>query len=216
MKKIIINIFCILLLIFSVLNIAIILGDSFCEEIIFMQDSISVYGADKLLIDEKYIYIGDSIKNSVQVFNHNGDFIYRVKIPTNGGDFWMGIKNNKIYIYAVRKNVQYEISGNNSYEATDNIYYGNPDIFYKQFDYNYGGNIRLTLSGKIEISQNKSDVKYIDLDVPFFGGSIALVVYFVLLIVSIISLIMINHIFIEALNDIKNSTERMLNLKNRL
>ncbi len=213
MKKTLVNIICIITIIFSLISIVTKFADSYCTKIEFSKKPTSICGASGVFMNSAKIYVEDDMKSSIQIFNSDGSFFQRIKIPTKGGDFWVSVKNDKMNIYIVRNNTLYEILSESNYNKTENVYFKNPQEFYQKFGYNEKAT--LTLGGKIKILNGDTE-EYLNLDAPIFPRTIAL--NLILIAVSTICLIATNNLFKKSLENIHSDTDTLFRCfkKNKL
>lgn len=156
--------------------------------------------------DSNDIFIGGKENSSIQVFNSNGNFLYGVSIPTNGGDYDFGFINNELHIITRRSNlhiimnetilINIEEINYDKYESLLSILAQNKE----SQKYKYNG------INKISILQSDGTYQEVKLNIPIFPLSIY--VYFIFLGISILGLIINNSLIEKLQNDYPEQSQR--------
>ena len=116
---------CILLIcsVFFLLKIFAFLGET---------DSQILYGNEKSFADEKNIYVINEQTGNIHIFDYNGTFLKRMRLPVKGGAIWVKM-SDCLKAYCVRSNMLISIADINSIEQQE-AYFSNPKEFYSSFE----------------------------------------------------------------------------------
>lgn len=95
-------------------------------------DSQILYGNEKSFADEKNIYVINEQTGNIHIFDYNGTFLKRLRLPVKGGIIWVTM-SDALKAYCVRSNMLISIADINSIEQQE-AYYSNPKEFYSSFD----------------------------------------------------------------------------------
>lgn len=139
----------------------------------------SISGVNTIQLDKMgNIYLCNTQNGTVQTFNSGGKFIYGMRYPTDGGDLWMAVSENNLYVYTVRPTVEYMIKDG---EVKDQsvVQYAQMSDFYKCHVINKSNKmVKLSAFSKTVTITNDRIMQNIVLDAPNwpfpFGSSIAI------------------------------------------
>ena len=142
------------------------------EHIEVLHKPVSISGSTKFIIADN-IYIGNIENSSIQVFDSNGKYIYGLRLPTSGGDFWMCRSEEYIYIYIIRNGLLFKLFNQECIEVKEH-HFNKKEDFYKESNFNPTNNqISLSIQNKLTIKDIDSDTKrIINIEAPIFPLSI--------------------------------------------
>ena len=98
------------------------------NQITILKKPIRFHGVENSYYLGKCIYVTDSARGLVQVFDTNGYFKAGYNLPTNGGKVWFGTKDDILYCYCVRTDSLFELLDAEiiNHQIVD---YSNPESF---------------------------------------------------------------------------------------
>lgn len=95
-------------------------------------DSQILYGNEKSFADEKNIYVINGQTGNIHIFDYNGTFLKRLRLPVKGGTIWVTMSDD-LKAYCVRSHMLISIADINSIDYRE-AYYSNPKEFYSSFE----------------------------------------------------------------------------------
>ncbi len=95
-------------------------------------DSQILYGNEKSFADEKNIYVINEQTGNIHIFDYNGTFLKRLRLPVKGGAIWVKM-SDCLKAYCVRSNMLISIADINSIEQQE-AYFCSPKEFYSSFE----------------------------------------------------------------------------------
>lgn len=104
--------------------------DKIPENALIFEEPKALAGKVKILVDDHGdIYATSDGKCYFQKYDKDGNFLYGISIPTNGGSYDSYFMNDALYIIVVRGNMGYEICGKEIKKLGEKEATGNLDGF---------------------------------------------------------------------------------------
>ena len=117
------------LILFSVFNVCDYILISKSEMVENISKPMKLYGVEKCFYDDKFIYVTDSNRGMVQIFEPSGAFKNCVSLPTHGGVVWVGMNNNALYCYCVRLQTLFVFRDGEILNQSKNHYINSNDFY---------------------------------------------------------------------------------------
>lgn len=194
--KLFMNFFCILIAIDCLMGILSSFSNN-VQEITLSYKCESVGNANRILAHNGKIYIGDTVKGIVQVFDMDGNYNYGIYIPAKGGDFWMGVVEDGLCVYTIRGQERYKINNEKEIEK-DSVYYASAIEFLRTLQGDLDYNATLKLFGKVELQNIMTgEEETIQLSAPIWPFSLS--IYFTGLLMVVVIMLIANDGLLEKL-----------------